>query len=200
VVNKKKLKFLIDVDGPLCEIHDPWLAEYNEDFEDTLTVADIHGWNIEDIVKPACGTQIFKYLNRKSVYEKAQVSPGALEAVSALSQLGDVYYLTAGLFSPKFEWLDAKGFLSIPGLSAKSIIVCEDKSMIEGDVIVDDRVANMLGVRRLRIIYSKPWNFRPWHPNIPMSYRIDSWSHIMPKIISNVVLLNGSNVKYESVY
>lgn len=49
----------VDVDSVVCEIVPPWLAAYNRDYDDALSVDTIRSYDLVDVVKPACGTKIY---------------------------------------------------------------------------------------------------------------------------------------------
>lgn len=150
------MKILVDVDGVLADIHTVWLGKYNADYRDRLALRDITRWEMHELVKPECGMKIYDYLSDEDFYRRAFVIPGALAGVDALRQLGDVLFLTAGFFMHKVKWLADNGFICGDWRFSKDVIICQDKSNVRGDILIDDYPGNLQGFHG--ILFDQPWN------------------------------------------
>lgn len=135
---------LCDVDDVVANLVEPWLARYNKDYDDSVTPDHCVRWEIEEFVKPECGKKIFSYLD-STIYEEVQPMPGALEGVRILRDLGHrVIFVTscgAETASAKYHWLARHGFVG-GTFAQKDLIFATDKSMIRGDVLIDDGLHN----------------------------------------------------------
>lgn len=172
---------LVDVDGVVADTHTSWLSMYNRDYGDNLKVADITRWAMHEFVKPECGRKIYEYLERPDFYDETLPIKEALEGVRFLRQLGHrVIFVSAGLFESKVRWLGRFGFLNefpykddCRASTALDVVLCNDKSLIKGDYLIDDRVEN---VERYGdgFVFSQPWNVNADF----YGGRVDSWMDI----------------------
>jgi 5'(3')-deoxyribonucleotidase len=168
------MKLLIDIDGVLADIHTPWLGAYNADYDDHLTLADITKWEMHEIVKPECGMKIYKYLENPQLYKRTLQIPGAFDGVNELRRLGDVVFVTAGFFVEKIEWLFENSFIAGDWRFSKDVIMCQDKSMIQGDWLIDDCPANIRG--RQGLLFDQPWN------RSVIAFRAIGWRDVVAKM------------------
>jgi len=161
------IRVAIDVDSVIIEISKPWLRLYNAEFNDAMTESDWIKWGIHELVKPECGTQIYKYID--VLYDEPDCLPidFALKGVETLQQFCDVKLVTSGLTQGKINWLKRYGF------SEKDIIMTNDKNWIDANLLIDDALHNVQGWGRF-VLFDKPWN-----QGVEVKYRAKSWSEIL---------------------
>lgn len=154
------MTILFDVDGVLADLHTAWLKRYNLEYNDKLVVNDMTQWDIECLVKPECGTKIFDFLDY-TIYEEVKPFRGALTAVRYARQWSRVVFVTTPCNNhggAKLVWLNKHGF----EVDKKDYIECHDKSLIRGDVLIDDCPENLLNFVGLAILFDRPWNWSSW--------------------------------------
>lgn len=172
---------LVDVDGVIADTHKTWLEMYNRDYNDSLKVSDITRWALHEFVKPECGRKIYEYLERPNFYDNTPMIPDALTGVRFLRELGHrVIFVSAGFHESKIRWLGRMGFLTefpykddFRPSTATDVILCNDKSLIKGDYLIDDRPENLLSFER-GFLFTQPWNADSYQGN-----RVDNWIDIM---------------------
>lgn len=158
---------LCDVDSVIADLMPAWLGMYNKDFDDDLSIDDITNWDMTKFVKPECGKQIYKYLERSDLYDSVLMIDVAWEGVQYIRKLGHrVVFATSGVHTvSKFEWLRQNDFN--PGTHAEDYVVIYDKTLLRGDLLIDDRDENILNFNRIgghTILFSQPWNTKfEWH-------------------------------------
>lgn len=162
------MQILVDVDGVCCDTYSSWLALYNEEYGDSLTVEQITEWEVHRFVKPICGTRIYDYLPLGILYDRASPVGEALDAVAELRESGHhVVFVSAGIYPHKVEWLHRHGFLAeYPhGKSrwqhATDVVIAGDKGLVRGDILVDDRFENCLDFASwggFAVLFDQPWN------------------------------------------
>lgn len=157
------MNLLIDIDGTVADLGTEWLGKYNLDYNDTLTNDDILNWNTHTFVKPECGTKIYDYLSLPDLYDNVKPIPGALEVIGQLRQEGHrIIYVTSGLYPAKIEWLFKRGFMPdgyIGWASSPDFVIAHDKSLIRGDLLVDDKPENVYDFNPdTSILFDQPWN------------------------------------------
>ena len=155
------MKILCDMDGVVGNIMVQWLKWYNEDYHDDLKEEDVTEWEIDNFVKPEAKAHIFKYLNIGGFFRSAVPYPDAKVGIRMLLNMGsDVWFVTKStaraqsLMPEKMEWVDEH----YPTIGHKKIIFCQQKSMVNGDMMIDDYVKNFEGFEGARVLFSRPWN------------------------------------------
>lgn len=151
-----------DVDGVLCNLISPWLAQYNRDYSDNLTVTEVSDWDISKFVKPECGKKIFDYLEDPSLYDNAFPYAGMLEVVKFIRKLYNVKFITTatvGSQGRKLIWLQEHGFFR----SGDEYAEMKDKSNAPVDILIDDYIENVKGFYErgsgVSLLVRREWNY-----------------------------------------
>jgi 5'(3')-deoxyribonucleotidase len=113
-------------------------------------------------------SEIWDFINKPGFSERLELMDGAVEGVDKLSELCDIFFLTAPLIvshnaGDKIAWAQ-KHF---PDLARKTIIT-KHKHLVYGDIFIDDRLSNLDTWIRWQcdvcnnsayaICYKHPWN------------------------------------------
>lgn len=145
----KKFHIGIDMDGILASFHQAWLDWYNKKWDDNLTPLDLV-WDLQTIVKPECGSQIFNFLQKKNIYKHIEPLPGAMKALHTLVNQGhDIVIITqaaggVGTVPDKQEWLDRY----LPHkISRDNIMYTSRKELVKFDIFIDDSPSNIIHYR-----------------------------------------------------
>lgn len=163
------MRILIDLDGVVADLHEKWLRVYNEEWDDSLTKADITSYDMHEVVKPACDTRIYEIITRLGFYDDLEPIPGAVEAVRLLAERHEVLVCSApaGADSAraKLEWCER-----VLGMSRKSVVLTHRKELINADVLIDDDPSNLLAFHPSgRVAVGYPYNQFIRH-------RVDFWA------------------------
>jgi 5'-nucleotidase len=97
----------------------------------------------------------------KGFFRNLELMPGALEALTEISKKNEIFICSSPLISPYClqEKYDAVGE-KLGGRWQKKLITTKDKTIIEGDILIDDK-PEITGVRTPRwehVLYDHPWN------------------------------------------
>ena len=159
------MNLLVDVDDTTLDLHTEWIQNrYNVDYKDKLLRKDIKTWNIDKYVKPECGNKIYDYLDDKDLYKNIKPLAGAVEGIQKLRELGHrIIFVTAYFNEQKAKCLHDNGLLKeYPYNDGRwntctDVIMANDKSLIKGDLLIDDRYEN---VKKFGsgIVFAQPWN------------------------------------------
>lgn len=170
--------FLVDVDGVVAQTDVEWLKLYNHDYGDEMTVDDWTHWYIHNLVKPECGTKIYDYLWRYDLYDKVLPMDGAVSGIHWLRERGNrVVFVTSGVQPAKIQWLEQYGLISNWKYSS-DVVVAHDKSIIMGDILIDDRIENCQNFHGMSWLFKQPWNSGE---DAPLT-RVNNWSEIVEKV------------------
>lgn len=163
----------VDCDDVIADFVHEWLRLYRADCdikgkEDDVYKSDIKSWEISKYVK--AGKDIYKYISQPSTYNLVKPVDMSLWGVTNLRKMGyRVVFATScpiGLNGVKFEWLNKNKF----DVRMKDYIEINDKSLLRGDVIIDDNPDNVLSFDGLAIMFSQPWN-----ENVNYAYHPVGW-------------------------
>lgn len=139
------MRVLLDLDGVVADIWEPWFSRYNAKTGDDLTVEKTLAWDV-----PAAKDHkaLFAVLSEPGFYRDLQPFPGAVEAVRGLVDAGDeVYVLSAApsvsSWSEKAWWCERY----LPFIPQKHIILTHAKALVKGDVLLDDGPHNLAAYR-----------------------------------------------------
>ena len=166
---------LVDVDNVVADLVSEWVRLYNIDFNDNLKVEDITEWDMTKFVSDECGTRIYDYLKLDSLYDRVEPIPHARDGVLTLREMGHrVVFASAGVWSSaKYRWLERHDFNT--GVFASDYIVAYDKSLLHGDLLIDDGFHNIKNFgSQNSILFTQPWNRKEKWSN-----RADSWKDIL---------------------
>lgn len=167
---KGKPVLLFDLDGICTNLAKKWLAVYNQDWGDHLTLADIVAWEWHRFVKPECGKRIYHYLNRPGFFADLEPIPGCIEVLGRLAERTELVVVTA---SPK-EAAEAKMTWvrrHLPFVPRHNIVITYRKDLVRGDFMFDDAPRNLRYFQGIRILMDYPYN-RDFHE----CYRVSDWT------------------------
>lgn len=174
------MRILIDVDGVLADTHTEWMRRYNADYNDNLKSSDVTRWGTHEFVKPECGTKIYDYLWDETLYDGVFPIKGSQSGVDALRKMGHrCVFVTSGIQPAKIKWLYRFGFLTSKiWQSDPDVAIVNDKSLIEGDLLIDDRDKNVDDFIHTfnadAILFNQPWN-----QEYNKVYRANNWNDVL---------------------
>ncbi len=165
---------LCDIDGVCCDFVKIILEKYNKEFNDCKKHEDIVEYDMTKILK--CGKHLVKYFT-KDLYDNMPQIQGSLNAINEIKKMGHrVVYVTSftkELAGVKFDWLRNNGYLT----SVNDYIEAKDKSLINGDILIDDCLENVLNYPKYAILFDSPWNRNEW-----ITSRCKGWEEVLNKI------------------
>jgi len=176
---------LFDLDGICCNLMKKWLAEYNRDYNDNLTEADIVEWEWHRFVKPECGKRIYHYLNRPGFFLDLEPIPGCIESLNRLQHICELVVVSASppeAAGDKIRWVRRH----LPMVPRGNIVITYRKDLVRGDFMFDDAVKNLRNHPAIRILMDYPYN-RNFHD----CHRVYSWEEAEAFICSQVAAMTS---------
>jgi len=150
----------IDVDSVIADLSPAWFGRYNKDYNDNLTNDRITEWATEKFVKPECGIKIYDYLTDPTLYDDVEPIQDSLYFINLLREKGHriVFITMTPIETPgvKFNWLVKHGYLKKD--EKHNYVECRDKSLINVDILLDDRFDTIRTFPRIGVIFDQPWN------------------------------------------
>jgi 5'(3')-deoxyribonucleotidase len=148
----------VDMDGVIVDLLTPWLAQYNEDFRDSVKPEDIKEWDTSKFVK--CGKLIFNYLDHEGIWFNAPPYPGAIEMLKKWHDQGHELYLATTPWHSKYCLIEKVLWVNkhLPFLGCERLIFTHNKGLLRGDILIDDKPENLTGFRGARVLHEKSWS------------------------------------------
>lgn len=153
---KKKLKILCDIDEVVDDLVEQIIDKYNEVYNDNLKIEQITEYNVNLFTCDECEDIFEEFCNEKLILNM-NPTEGAIEAVTKLMTEYDFYFITSTIpenVGYKDTWLKNH----FPLYSKEMLIVTTNKSLVPGDILIDDCGDNLHENVRLNLLYNRPWN------------------------------------------
>lgn len=157
---------LVDVDEVVADLLGTWLHRYNVKYDDRLAREDITEWDLTEFVKPECGDKIYEFLGDYFIYDDVPPIPGALRGVEKLRSLGRVVFVSsanAATMAAKVHWLERWGLLEDDPRHS-NLVYAHDKSLVRGDILIDDGPHNVGAFPGETILFDQYHNRSHAHP------------------------------------
>lgn len=160
-MTNRRLTILCDIDETVADLLGPWLRRYNKAYNDTLLPELLTEWDLQKAVKPECGDEIYRFLDA-SLYDEILPIPGARSGIQLLRLMGHrvvfVSSCTPDTIDAKLRWLKRYGFLNPASRFEPDFIAASEKSLVRGDVILDDKLETVEEFPGMAWLVSQPQN------------------------------------------
>lgn len=158
VSRNNRPRILFDMDDVITNTLHSFMKIYNEENNSNYTVDDIREW---DLVSKF-GEGIFDIFRQQDFFYDLDPKNDAVAVLTELinSTKYDVFIITAcnsvDELAQKVRWLQKL----IPDFNLNRIISCKEKEIIRGDLIVDDKLANLYACEPFMkcVVYDMPHN------------------------------------------
>jgi 5'-nucleotidase len=171
----------LDVDSVCADMLPVWIDLYNIQYDDNLDYRAITDWNVAKFVKPECGNKIYDILTVPEFYDMTPPMKGYPEGVARLRELGHtILYVTScvpGTLDQKLNWI----LRHDPGTVWQNVVFGYQKSLVRGDLLVDDSPDNLRKASEPTVRFAHPYNYR-----VPASAHVLSWE-TMPEAIEGAL-------------
>ena len=175
----------VDLDNVLSDFTYQWMLALNKKYGIEKDYSELTHYNM---------MQNYPMLTYKQIYGVLDdctwtPMPDSREVISSLIAAGyDVYVVTST--PPKYcaakeKFLNKYFFYDVNS----HLITCQDKNRIKLDIIIDDKIENLIRDDDcMTIKFNQPWN-QNWHG---ANFEVDSWAEIEKLLIKNVEAFNNA--------
>ncbi len=169
----------VDMDEVMADAYGAHLELYNAEFNANLTLEDCHGKEVWQCVPEVHQDTVRQHNWRVGYFRNLRVIPDSQEVLFELNKKHEVYIASAAMEFPnslkeKSDWLDE----FFPFIPWKKRILCGDKFILKGDVLIDDRSKNLKHFEGRSIMFSSPHN-----ANTTDFERAANWKEIAAKLL-----------------
>lgn len=141
--------FAIDSDDVIVNFAPSWLKAYNEQYNDNMSIEKFMEYrDLHTTVKPECGEDIYKLIERPGFFSNLPAINGSVETVNTLLDKGHKVMIVTSysnngeICKGKIEWYEKY----LPRImDNKSLVLCPAgcKRFVKCDVFIDDYIKNI---------------------------------------------------------
>ncbi|WP_405604690.1 5' nucleotidase, NT5C type [Polaribacter sp. Asnod1-A03] len=173
------MTIFVDMDEVLADTYGKHLELYNKEFKKEISLKDIIAGEIWDNVEDIHKEEVLKHAYVPGFFRSLTPMKDSIEVMEALYAQHEVYIATAATQFPtslkeKCDWLDEH----MPFITWQHRILCGDKFILNGDLLIDDRVYNLEHFKGDTLLYNSPHNV------YETGYtRVSNWQEIANKLL-----------------
>lgn len=178
------MTILVDIDSTLTNFGEVWLHYLNMIYNTKYRQENITSWDWPEKVFD----EPWEPLNERKFWEEVKVNEDAKCVISEWTRYNrhKVYLVTASEYTDTLGLKIRSTVNQFPPnvLTTHNVLIAHDKSLIDGDVIIDDNPENLKnGKCKYRLLYNQPWN----RDQDGMFVRVNDWADIQ-ETVSQIIL------------
>ena len=155
VRRKLRLTILCDIDNVINNLTERVIDEYNKKYGDNVKFEDLAKYDISGYVK--C-VDVWSEFCDNDLLSSLVVPQYAKGCIYDMAKNHNFYFITTthpAHLEVKHKWLEEQFPMSY---NRKMLIVCNDKSLVHGDILIDDFADNCHSNVKWNLLVDKPWN------------------------------------------
>jgi 5'(3')-deoxyribonucleotidase len=154
----RRTRIAVDMDEVMADALGEHVRRYNAAFGTNVSAAELQGRHLEDWVPAEQRAAVLAMIDA-SFFESLDVMPGCQAVIRELAAQYDVFVVTAAMdvpcsFDAKYRWLRRH----FPFIPPSQIVFCGDKSIVDADYLIDDRVRHFARFKGRPVLFSAPHN------------------------------------------
>lgn len=152
------MRILCDIDSVLDNLQQCVLNQYNQEHGTAYTYDDITDYNLYVSLPAHVAEEMMKLYSKPSVIKAMEPLEGAMKYLHQINDEHELYIVTStyhNAYDNKIDWL----LYHYPFLKEQQVICAHTKGMVNGDVMIDDCLAQLRShMYAKRICFNYPWN------------------------------------------
>lgn len=173
------LTLSVDMDEVITDTAKKLKDWYSHEYGIVFKEGDLHGKDLRQVIKPEHFSKFHEYLNAPGFFGDLEIMPDADNILKKLNDQYDLYIVSAALEFPnslkdKFDWIAEH----LPFINWRQICLCGNKSIVQTDIMIDDRTRNFSHFQGRKILYTQHHNI------LEENYeRVSNWKEIEEKLL-----------------
>lgn len=167
-------RICVDMDEVMADTLSEHLRRYNQEFDESLTTADLSGKGLWEVTPLDRQQQLRAFLDAEDFFEDLPLIDGAQEVLKALSARFEIFIATQAMtvpnsLGPKYRWLQRH----FPFIPPTNYVFCGNKSILRANYLIDDLPRNLQRFEGHGLLYTAPHN-----KNVAGFTRVDNWEQV----------------------
>lgn len=159
------------MDGVLADVYSRFIELHALETGTIISVNEIAGRREADVFP-----NVLQWVNRPGFFRSLPLIEGGRQGLEKLNQAYQVVIVSMATEYPncltdKQLWIEEH----LPFISWKQVVLCGDKSLIKGDLMIDDHLKNLDFFSGETLLFSQPHNLKV---NGTRHRRVNSWQEI----------------------
>lgn len=179
------LKVAIDFDSTLFPTIEKVLEIYNKKHNANIELSQITTYNLHHSLSADVADELIRLFVDKSLYENLQPYKGAVRAVKTLVEQGHEVYIATATDVRNMEWKEQLLQKHFPFIPKGNLIRIHNKSLLNVDAMIDDKIENLVQTFADRICFDQPWNEDVNKDYVYSISRVYHWGEIV-NIINDI--------------
>jgi 5'(3')-deoxyribonucleotidase len=175
----------VDLDQTLNDLVSKTLTFYNALTGKNVQMSDMTAYHIDKCLSEEEVNKVYELWGKKELWDSLEPLPDAQWGIETLVNTGHRVIIATATYYEQFDWKLAWVKKHFPMIDTKDIIRINDKSLLRGDVLIEDNIDNLTKSCCERICLDYPYNCdknKDWAYGI---YRAHNWKEII-KTINNI--------------
>ena len=153
------MTIFVDMDDVLADTYGKHIELYNKEHQQELHINQISSGEMWQNVPEEFHPSIKQHALQSGFFRDLEPIKDAIEVMEALYSKHEVYIATAATQFPnslieKSEWLAEH----MPFITWQHQIMCGDKFILNGDLLIDDRIYNLEHFKGDTLLFNSPHN------------------------------------------
>ncbi|NNE77048.1 MAG: 5'(3')-deoxyribonucleotidase [Pricia sp.] len=169
----------VDMDEVVADTYGAHIEIYNKDFQECLTLDNCMGSEVWQKVPEKRQRSVRDHARNRGFFRELKPIVDSQAVLKKLNEKYEVYIASAAMQFPnsleeKSEWLDEH----FPFIPWQKRILCGDKHILNGDILIDDRSYNLQNFDGRCILYTSPHNI-----HTQGFERVHNWKEVAEKLL-----------------
>lgn len=169
----------IDMDEVMADTYGAHVEIYNRDYDENLTLEICMGKEVWHTVPEDRKTSVRNHARNRGFFRDLNPITDSRSVLKALNERYEVYIASAAMQFPnsleeKAEWLDEH----FPFIPWQRRILCGDKHILRGDILIDDRSYNLTEFDGRPLLFTSPHNIHTTGIE-----RVNNWKDVAAKLL-----------------
>ena len=173
------LKIALDFDETLFPTMEKVLEIYNKRNNTNIVLSNITKYNLHENFSFDVADELLSIFVDQNVYENLQPYKGAVRTIKTLIESGHEVYIATSTDVRNLEWKEQLLQKHFPFIPKDNLIRIHNKSLLNVDVLIDDKIDNLISIFADRICLSQPWNQDEDADYAYSIYRVNHWGEII---------------------
>ena len=169
----------IDFDETLFPTLEKIVEIYNKRHDEHLFTSQITTYNLYECLDVVVADELLSLFVDKSVYNNLQPYKGAVRALQALVNNGHEIYIATATDTKNFIWKEQLLQRHFPFVPKDNLIRINNKKLLNVDVLIEDKLDNLVQTFAERVCFSQPWNQDKNADYVYGIYRVNNWGEII---------------------
>lgn len=176
---------MCDLDQVLNDLVPKTLTFFNALTGKNIQVSDITKYHINECLSKEDSDKIYKLWQNKELWDSLEPLPDSQWGIETLINMGHQVIIATATYYEQFEWKIAWLKKHFPMIDTNHIIRINNKSLLRGDVLIEDNLQNLTKSYCERVCLDYPYNRDKSKDEIYDIYRAANWRDII-NIINNI--------------